>query len=157
VKGELSADECLKLGFNRANLLCSSCDLLQKYELYPLKDNCTLCCIAPDTDTDKATVKKYPKATLDVCGWKLSSFPQVQAFVKSDRPGKFPNLQVKYVGGQMPQIRLLDSEGVAQETLSITKWDTDTIVEFLQTYLEPEVPVPEDATSENEIPTHDEN
>jgi len=68
VKGELSADECLKLGFNRANLLCSSCDLLQKYELYPLKDNCTLCCIAPDTDTDKATVKKYPKATLDVCG-----------------------------------------------------------------------------------------
>jgi len=57
----------------------------------------------------------------------------------------------------MPQIRLLDSEGVAQETLSITKWDTDTIVEFLQTYLEPEVPVPEDATSENEIPTHDEN
>jgi len=66
----------------------------------------------------------------------LGSFPQVQAFVKSDKPGKFPNLQVKYVGGQMPQIKLLDAEGVAQETLSITKWDTDTIEEFLQTYLE---------------------
>jgi len=68
----------------------------------------------------------------------LGSFPQVQAFVKSDKPGKFPNLQVKYVGGQMPQIRLLDADGVAQETLSITKWDTDTIEEFLQTYLEHE-------------------
>jgi len=66
----------------------------------------------------------------------LGSFPQVQAFVKSDKPGKFPNLQVKYVGGQMPQIRLLDADDVAQETLSITKWDTDTIEEFLQTYLE---------------------
>jgi len=66
----------------------------------------------------------------------LGSFPQVQAFVKSDKPGKFPNLEVKYVGGQMPQIKLLDAEGVAQETLSITKWDTDTIEEFLNTYLE---------------------
>jgi len=27
------------------------------------------------------------------------------AFVKSERPGKFPNLEVKYMGGQMPQIR----------------------------------------------------
>jgi len=66
----------------------------------------------------------------------LGTFPQVQAFVKSDKPGKFPNLEVKYVGGQMPQIKLLDAEGVAQETLSITKWDTDTIEEFLNTYLE---------------------
>jgi len=66
----------------------------------------------------------------------LGSFPQVQAFVKSDRPGKFQNLQVKYVGGQMPQIRLFDAEGVPQETLSISKWDTDTIDEFLRTYLD---------------------
>lgn len=55
--------------------------------------------------------------------------------MKSDRPGKFPNLQVKYIGGQMPQIRLMDAEGVTQETLSITKWDTDTIQEFLEEYL----------------------
>jgi len=66
----------------------------------------------------------------------LGAFPQVQAFVKSDKPGKFPNLQVKYVGGQMPQIRLLDAEGTTQETLSITKWNTETIEEFLTAYLE---------------------
>jgi len=138
VKSELSVEECLKLGFNRANLQCSSCDLLHKYELNSLIDTCSACCQSSDQEgaSDKSAVKKYPKATLEVCGWKLGSFPQVQAFVKSDRPGKFPNLQVKYVGGQMPQIRLMDADGVAQETLSITKWDTDTIVEFLQTYLE---------------------
>jgi len=137
VKGELSAEECLKLGFNRMNLQCSSCDLLPKYELNSLEESCYQCCQSSDPgDKEKPSVKQYPKATLEVCGWKLGSFPQVQAFVKSDRPGKFPNLQVKYMGGQMPQIRLFDSEGVAQETLSITKWDTDTIVEFLQTYLE---------------------
>jgi hypothetical protein len=134
VKSELSVDECLKLGFNRANLQCSSCDLLRDYELNLLQPSCLQCCQASDQGS---SVKQYPKAILEVCGWKLGSFPQVQAFVKSDRPGKFPNLQVKYVGGQMPQIRLLDAEGVTQETLSLTKWTTDTIVEFLQTYLEP--------------------
>jgi len=149
VKSEFSTTECLKLGFNRANLKCSSCDLLGKYELSPLRDGCFGCCQNLDgsfggepkgneiNDTEESAVpKRYPQARLEVCGWKLGSFPQVQAFVKSDKPGKFPNLQVKYVGGQMPQIKLLDAEGVAQETLSITKWDTDTIEEFLQTYLE---------------------
>jgi len=67
----------------------------------------------------------------------------ISAFVKSDRPGKFPNLQVKYVGGQMPQIKLIEADGTTAETLSISKWDTDTIVEFLQTYLE--------STQDNEI------
>jgi len=150
VKSEFSAEQCQKLGFNSVVLKCSSCDLLGKYELSPLKDGCYGCCQNLDgsfgaastdgsdgNDTDgESKPKRYPQARLEVCGWKLGSFPQVQAFVKSDKPGKFPNLQVKYVGGQMPQIKLIDAEGVAQETLSITKWDTDTIEEFLQTYLE---------------------
>jgi len=135
----LDVDRCLVLGFNRANLLCKSCDLLEDYDLGILKDNCFSCCQSPapdEIDTGASTVKKYASAKLEVCGWKLGSFPQVQAFVKSERPGKFPNLQVKYMGGQMPQIRLLDAEGVTQETLSITKWDTDTIEEFLEAYLD---------------------
>jgi len=36
----------------------------------------------------------------------------------------------------MPEIKLIDADGGVAETLSITKWDTDTIVEFLQTHLE---------------------
>ena len=58
------------------------------------------------------------------------------AFVKSDRPGKFRYLDVRYKGGQLPQIVLLDKDGSVADTLSITKWDTDTIVEFLSTHLE---------------------
>jgi len=46
------------------------------------------------------------------------------------------------MGGQMPQIKLIEADDTVAETLSITKWDTDTIVEFLQTYLEPEVKDP---------------
>jgi len=41
------------------------------------------------------------------------------------------------MGGQLPQIRLIEEDDKVAETLSITKWDTDTIVEFLNTYLEP--------------------
>lgn len=41
--------------------------------------------------------------------------------MKSDRPGKFPNLEVKYMGGQMPQIKLLEGDDSVAETLSITK------------------------------------
>jgi len=37
----------------------------------------------------------------------------------------------------MPQIKLIDGDDEVVETLSITKWDTDTIEEFLQTYLDP--------------------
>jgi len=136
VKSELSNGDCLSLGYNRANLACSSCDLLEKFELATLKADCLKCCNSEDTGQDDNPIKKYPKARLEVCGWKLGGFPQVQAFVKSDRPGKFPNLQVKYVGGQMPQIKLIDEDGGVAETLSINKWDTDTIVEFLQTHLE---------------------
>jgi len=40
------------------------------------------------------------------------------------------------MGGQLPQIKLIDADDTVAETLSITKWDTDTIMEFLQTYLE---------------------
>jgi len=43
----------------------------------------------------------------------------------------------------MPQIKLIEADGTTAETLSISKWDTDTIVEFLQTYLE--------STQDNEI------
>jgi len=83
VKSELSTGECLKLGFNRANLKCSSCDLLSQYELSPLKDGCFGCCQnldgsfggepkggndINDTEEAAATPKRYPQAKLEVCG-----------------------------------------------------------------------------------------
>lgn len=155
VRSELSVEECKGLGFVKNNLLCSSCALLPQYDLDILKKHCESCCVQETSDSTKdegsaKTVKRYPKARLEVCGWKLASFPQVQAFVKSDRPGKFPNLEVKYMGGQMPQIKLLEGDDSVAETLSITKWDTDTIVEFLQTYLEPPARDPNDITDDDD-------
>jgi len=69
VRSEL--DVCLNLGFNRANLLCKSCDLLGDYDLLNLKDDCSSCCRSPPPDeigVDDAKVKKYASARLEVCG-----------------------------------------------------------------------------------------
>lgn len=61
----------------------------------------------------------------------MGRYPQVQAFVKGDLPSKFPRLEVRYSRGSDPFIKLLNDEREVVETLSIDKWDTDTIVEFL--------------------------
>lgn len=55
----------------------------------------------------------------------------MQAFVKSDLPQNFPGLEVKYAAGSDPIIKLLDETREVQESLSIDKWNTDAIVEFL--------------------------
>ena len=53
------------------------------------------------------------------------------AFVKSDRPNQFRGLSVKYARGAMPVIKMLDEDRRVVETLSIEKWDTDTVEDFL--------------------------
>lgn len=55
----------------------------------------------------------------------------VPAFIKSDRPDKFPGLSIRYMRGADPQLVLLDDNKQAAETLSIDKWDTDTVEEYL--------------------------
>lgn len=78
----------------------------------------------------------YPLADIEVCGWKIGRFPQLHAFVKSDRVKEWSGLRVRYVRGADPVIKLLDEEGEPQESLNIEKWDTDTITEFLTERLE---------------------
>jgi hypothetical protein len=56
--------------------------------------------------------------------------------VKGDLPSKFPGLEVRYVRGSDPFIKLLNEQRDTVETLSIDKWDTDAIVEFLKERLE---------------------
>lgn len=80
--------------------------------------------------------RKYPKAVLEVCTCKFGAYPQIQAFIKSDRPAKFPNLHIKYVRGLDPTVKLMDKEGNVKETLNINKWNTDTVQEFFETHLE---------------------
>jgi len=50
--------------------------------------------------------------------------------VKSDRPQQFPGLEIKYVRGADPEIRLLDENRNVAETLGIEKWNTDSVEQF---------------------------
>ncbi|XP_066255999.1 selenoprotein F [Euwallacea similis] len=130
---EFSSDDCWSLAFNKANLLCSSCEQLPKFDLGFLKDHCKECC-SPDENGQEN--KKYAKAVLEVCTCKFGAYPQIQAFIKSDRPAKFSNLQIKYVRGLDPIIKLYDKDGHLLETVAIEKWNTDSVDEFLSTHLD---------------------
>ncbi|KAL5293460.1 SELENOF family protein [Megaselia abdita] len=132
ISSEFTSQDCRELGFIKSQLMCSSCDVLND-GLEALKPHCLECC---QQDKVLATEKKYPKAILEVCTCKFGAYPQIQAFIKSDRPAKFSNLQIKYVRGLDPFIKLIDHDGNVKETLSINKWNTDTVEEFFETHLE---------------------
>jgi hypothetical protein len=122
-------DFCLQRGFSSSRLSCSSCGELQQFHLEPLSEACQKCC---QQETDLSLSKKvYPYALLIVCECKFGRYPQIQAFVKSDKPKKFPGLEIRYAQGAEPIIKLLDENREVQETLGIEKWNTDAVEEFL--------------------------
>ncbi|XP_075159786.1 selenoprotein F isoform X2 [Haematobia irritans] len=129
--GEFTAQDCRELGFIKGQLMCSSCEKLDDFSLEALKAHCRECCTLDQTPA----AYRYPKAILEVCTCKFRAYPQIQAFIKSGRPAKFPNLTIKYVRGLDPIVKLLDKDGQVKETLSITKWNTDTVEEFFETHL----------------------
>ncbi|KAI4471683.1 selenoprotein f [Holotrichia oblita] len=135
VFSEFTTEDCWVLGYNKANLLCSSCDQLSKFNLNFLEEHCRECCHQDESSTSE---KKYAKAVLEVCTCKFGVYPQIQAFIKSERPAKFPNLQIKYIRGLDPIIKLYDKDGFLKETVAIEKWNTDSVEEFLNTHLEVE-------------------
>lgn len=65
----------------------------------------------------------------------MGAYPQVAAFIKSERPARYPGLTIKYVRGADPIIKLLDEEEEVAETLAIDKWNTDSVEEFLDTVM----------------------
>ncbi|XP_014230627.1 selenoprotein F [Trichogramma pretiosum] len=133
VRSEYTAEDCKSLGFNKAVLLCSTCDKFDKFELQEISSQCKECCLKDEDDS--STSKRYPKAVLEVCTCKFGAYPQIQAFIKSDKPNKYKNLQIRYVRGLDPIIKLYDSENKLEDVLDIHKWDTDSVDEFLSTHL----------------------
>lgn len=131
---EFSADDCKELGFSKANVLCSTCEHFAKSSLEKIHTTCKECCLK-DNDYDLSGSKRYPKAVLEVCTCKFGQYPQIQAFIKSDRPKKYKNLSIKYVRGLDPIIKLYDAENKVEDVLDIHKWDTDSVDEFLSTHL----------------------
>ncbi|XP_066592811.1 selenoprotein F [Prorops nasuta] len=134
VNADFSAEDCKLLGFNKANLLCSTCDKFIEHNIVEVYSNCKECCLKDD-DYDASIAKRYPKAVLEVCTCKFGAYPQIQAFIKSDRPQKYKNLHIKYVAGLDPIIKLLDADNKVEDILDIHKWDTDSVDEFLSTHL----------------------
>lgn len=67
---------------------------------------------------------------------KVGEVPASQAFVRSDKPKLFRGLQIKYVRGSDPVLKLLDDNGNIAEELSILKWNTDSVEEFLSEKLQ---------------------
>ncbi|TWW72775.1 Selenoprotein F [Takifugu flavidus] len=138
---ELSSEACRELGFS-SNLLCPSCDLLGEFSLTKLQPNCQQCCQQEALMEPRKRILNL-SFTLLLC---LSKKPWIvflkrrvtreQAFVRSEKPKMFKGLQIKYVRGSDPVLKLLDDEGNISEELSILKWNTDSVEEFLSEKLD---------------------
>ncbi|KAE8610699.1 hypothetical protein XENTR_v10012208 [Xenopus tropicalis] len=111
---ELSSEACRDLGFS-SNLLCTSCELLGQFGLNEINLFCRQCC---QEEVHLESKKRYP------------------AFVRSEKPKLFKGLQIKYVRGSDPVLKLLDENGNISEELSILKWNTDSVEEFLSEKLD---------------------
>ncbi|KRX78563.1 U4/U6 small nuclear ribonucleoprotein Prp4, partial [Trichinella sp. T6] len=115
----VSPDDCKAVGFT-PNLVCSSCSELSQYGLKELEPNCRQCC-AKDELYD--AINQYPQIH--------GKFDLDAAFVKSEKPKEWPGFRVRYERGANPVIKLFNEKKEVVETLGIDKWNTDTIVEFL--------------------------
>ncbi|XP_043475662.1 selenoprotein F [Leptopilina heterotoma] len=127
---EYSPEDCKELGFVKANLICSTCNILAEYNLPEAAANCKECCLKDDDSQRKI----YSKAVLEICKCKYGAYPQIEAFINSDLPSNFKNLQIRFVNGLDPIIRLYENN-VKVDDVDIHKWNTDSVNEFLSTYL----------------------
>ncbi|OWF39495.1 15 kDa selenoprotein [Mizuhopecten yessoensis] len=129
-KCSLTLEKCNELGFN-TGLMCSMCRELGEFNLNPLEESCLACC---DEDSDSGSdLKTFPFAELH----HIDMVPNVEgdlypAFVKSDRVKQFPGLNVRYVRGADPIIKLLNEKRDVVETLGIDKWNTDSVEAFFK-------------------------
>ncbi|CAH6777147.1 Selenof [Phodopus roborovskii] len=125
---EFSSEACRELGFS-SNLLCSSCDLLGQFNLLQLDPVCRGCC------QEEAQLESR-KVQFSVVSSFRENMDCFTTFVRSDKPKLFRGLQIKYVRGSDPVLKLLDDNGNIAEELSILKWNTDSVEEFLSEKLE---------------------
>ncbi|MBN3298604.1 SEP15 protein, partial [Amia calva] len=131
---ELSSEACREVGFS-SNLLCSSCDLLGQFSLNQLDPFCRQCCQEEAQMETRKVSDFYDSGLIVLVCANLVDF-SLTAFVRSDKPKMFKGLQVKYVRGSDPVLKLLDESGDIAEELSILKWNTDSVEEFLSEKLD---------------------
>ncbi|GAB6023336.1 hypothetical protein CHUAL_008137 [Chamberlinius hualienensis] len=107
---EWTTEDCWELGFNKANLLCNSCDRLGDFG-------------------QRQEVRKSSSRSVWMKIGTLST-------ARGKKPKQFPTLTIKYVRGADPIIKLQNEDGDTMEELAVDKWNTDSVEEFLRTYLD---------------------
>ncbi|CAF0936400.1 unnamed protein product [Adineta steineri] len=132
----LSSIDCLNRGFSSDNLLCSNCHDLKQFKLNELENTCQQCCTHTDNGDDDEKGIKYSRAVLTVCTCKFGRYPQIEAFIKSNRPKQFPTFSFKHVPGAEPVLHLYNDKDENVQSLGIEKWDTDTLTAFLEENLQ---------------------
>ncbi|MXQ86085.1 hypothetical protein E5288_WYG002067 [Bos mutus] len=129
---EFSSESCRELGFS-SNLLCSSCDLLGQFNLLQLDPDCRGCCQEEaQFETKKVLLSSISLPLDDLV--EMSCMQEL--FLKSVDENWGGSLKSKYVRGSDPVLKLLDDSGNIAEELSILKWNTDSVEEFLSEKLE---------------------
>jgi len=116
--------DCAELGFD-SGLECGTCKELNEFGLKEIEADCLKCCRKSE---EEATT--YQSGVLEVCSWKIGRFPQVAAFIE-EKSKQLKNFKVEYVRGAPPRIKLYGASGNVEDEVGIEKWDTDTIVQFL--------------------------
>ncbi|CAD6191369.1 unnamed protein product [Caenorhabditis auriculariae] len=130
---KLTDSECREAGFLPESLNCENCEKLPEYNLETLMSDCLSCC----TREQEYEHEKYPVAFLEVCECNLARFPQVQAFVHQDMASAWGGrVKVRHVRGVRPQVLLKDLTGTTRQTLNVEKWDTDTLKDFFNQWID---------------------
>ncbi|CAB3406065.1 unnamed protein product [Caenorhabditis bovis] len=133
VEYDINEEECRKAGFVPEDLQCGTCEKLGDFHLERLMTDCMKCC----TKEQEFHHNKYPFAVLEVCDCNLARFPQIQAFVHKDMASQwYGKVKVKQVRGVRPTVLLKDISGVTKETLNVEQWDTDTLIDFFNQWIE---------------------
>ncbi|CAM4605060.1 unnamed protein product [Caretta caretta] len=130
---QLSSEACRELGFS-SNLLCSSCNLLGQFSLNQLDPFCRECC---QEEAQFETRKRSMQVLFLKCvdeNWEGSLKFRLLSGVTS--PNYSGDCKSSYVRGSDPVLKLLDDSGNIAEELSILKWNTDSVEEFLSEKLE---------------------
>eukprot|EP00033_Pygsuia_biforma_P001308 GCRY01001482.1.p1 GENE.GCRY01001482.1~~GCRY01001482.1.p1 ORF type:complete len:164 (-),score=25.43 GCRY01001482.1:105-596(-) len=126
-----SAIDCQEKGFLSDTLPCSNCALLDTLVgVSLLTSDCLECCF----DDNQEEVKKYKKAVLEVCKCSFGTHPDLKNFIQKGLASNISNLEVKYVRGKSPTLKLTTQEG-EQEMISVSSWSLDDYVEFFETQL----------------------
>ncbi|CAK7302940.1 Selenoprotein F [Vulpes lagopus] len=130
---EFSSEACRELGFS-SNLLCSSCDLLGQFNLLQLDPDCRRCCQEEaQFETKKSFMQVLFLKFVDE-NWGGSLKSKLLSGVTN--PNYSEDYKSRYVRGSDPVLKLLDDNGNIAEELSILKWNTDSVEEFLSEKLE---------------------